>query len=86
MKSCNILLPSLPLPPHREWVVISPSTALTKSTTLKSVRVHGFMSRNSMEGASERGTKTAAPKRGCHMSTAASGVSLDTAVEMNTGE
>ena len=38
MKSWMPLLPSLPLPPHKEWVVSSPMTPSRISTTLKSFR------------------------------------------------
>ena len=87
MKSCSFLLPSLPRPPHREWVVCSPSTPFTKSTTLKSLSAFDLAIKNIREGtASESGSKRASPVNVLYVHTTANAVTLADVVAMKTGE
>ena len=87
MKSCSLLLPSLPRFPHREWVESSPIALLHSSPTLRSFNAHIFVSKRSTEGATnERDIIARSQRFLSSVNTTANAVSLKAAVAMNTGE
>ena len=85
MKSCSFLLPSLPRPPHREWVEISAIALYHRSITLRSFNAHIFVSERSMEGGTTESDSIEANQKKSSVNITANAVSLKTAVAMNTG-
>ena len=87
MNRLIFLLPSLPRPPHKEWVVSSPMTPSRISTTLKSFRWQSFSRRNRNEGiAMTRGRRTRSPNAVAQTKIISAADSLKTAVARKTGE
>ena len=86
MKSCNFLLPSLPRPPQREWVVSSPRTAFTRSTTLRSFKAHIFVRKSSKEGAARESGNKRTKQNELHAKITVKAPSLEQVVAMNMGE
>ena len=86
MNICSFLLPSLPLPPHREWVEISPIALVHRSLTLRSFNTHIFVSERRIEGAANERDIIGMNQEESSVITTAKAVSLKAAVAMNTGE
>ena len=85
MKSCSLLLPSLPRFPHREWVESSPIVLLHSSPTLRSFNAHIFVSERSIEGATAESAIKGGNQNESSVNATATAVSLKAAVAMNTG-